>query len=625
MGKLTIGNALLGANSADGLCTFRLWAPHAADVQLKIVHPEPKLLPMRRTARGYYEAQVPAAAAMRYFYRVNGQTDLPDPASRFQPEGVHGPSEVYPSSFPWDDAHWFGLPLRDYIIYELHIGTFTPEGTFDGAIKQLRRLKDLGITAIEIMPVAQFAGARNWGYDGVGLFAVQNSYGGPEGFKRLVNAAHQHGIAVILDVVYNHLGPEGNYLNHFGPYFTDTYRTPWGKAVNFDGAHSDDVRQFFLENALYWQTELHIDALRLDAVHAIRDISAVPFLRELSQATQARAEKLNRRFHLIAESDLNAPRFILPEAENGYGMHAQWADDFHHCLHVLVTGQKNGYYEDYTGGLEQFAKVWREGFAYTGEYSPYRKMHHGDSTHLNSFKQFVVCAQNHDQVGNRMLGERLAALTDFESLKLAAAAVLLSPFVPLLFMGEEYGERAPFQYFIDHTDEQLVEAVRKGRREEFASFGWRGEPPDPKDEHTFQHCKLNPRMAHEGASEKLLRFYRELIQVRRALPCFTTAERQQIAVRTDLGNQTLAVHYRVRGTPELFLLLAFGQTPVNCRELIPAGAWTRLLDSAEPKWGGAGVLSSTHLPADDFKLSGRSAVVYVKESPEPTLVDPSRI
>ena len=367
---------------------------------------------MKIDSRGYYHVAVKGiSAGTRYFFRINEQSDIPDPASRFQPEGVHGPSEVTAASFQWADGGWFGLPMREYVIYELHVGTFTAEGTFEGAIPHLAELKELGITAIEIMPVAQFPGRRNWGYDGVGFFAVQNSYGGPDGLKRLVNAAHRHGLAVILDVVYNHVGPEGNYLSKLAPYFTYTYKTPWGPALNFDGPHSDGVREFFIQNALYWQEEFHFDALRLDAVHAIRDIGALPFLRELREKTATKAEELNRRFHLIAETDLNAPRFILPPLLGGYGCDAQWADDFHHCLHVLLTGEKRGYYEDYAGGLEQFAKVWRHGYAFTGEYSPYRKARHGQPTVGTSLRQFVVCAQNHDQIGNRMIGDRLSSST----------------------------------------------------------------------------------------------------------------------------------------------------------------------------------------------------------------------
>ena len=568
---------------ANRSCTFTVWAPSASEMQLHLVSPEDKLIQMDRLERGYFQASVPnLSAGARYFFRPNGQNDVPDPASRFQPEGVHGPSEVIARDFEWTDQTWTARALRDYAIYELHVGTFSAEGTFDGVIPYLPELKALGITAIEIMPVAQFAGKRNWGYDGVGLYAVQNSYGGPKGLKRLVNAAHETGLAVILDVVYNHLGPEGNYLGLFGPYFTETYRTPWGAALNFDGPHSDGVRQFFIENALYWQMDFHFDALRLDAVHAIRDIVALPFLQELKRVTSTKAAQINRPFYLIGETDLNAPRFVLPENRGGYGLDAQWADEFHHCLHVLLTGEKRGYYEDYTGGLEQFAKVWREGYAFTGEYSPYRKAHHGQPTDGLTAEQFVICAQNHDQVGNRMAGDRLSTLVDFEKLKLAAACVILSPFTPLLFMGEEYGEPAPFQYFVDHQDHDLVAAVRKGRREEFASFAWSGEVPDPASEATFSRSRLNHSLRQKGNHQVLLRFYRKLLSIRNEYRSIKQSSRQDVTVTVE--KDLLLVRYP--GSPELILMFSFSNQPVAAA--VPSGSWSIILDSSATEWAGQG-------------------------------------
>jgi maltooligosyltrehalose trehalohydrolase len=552
-------------------------------MQLHLVTPEDKLIQMERENRGYFRVTVPdLGAGARYFLRPNGRDDVPDPASRFQPDGIHGPSEVIAPEFAWTDHSWTALPLRDYVIYELHVGTFSPEGTFDGVIPYLPELKALGITAIEIMPVAQFPGKRNWGYDGVGLYAVQNSYGGPQGLKRLVNAAHDAGLAVILDVVYNHLGPEGNYLGLFGPYFTDTYRTPWGAALNFDGPHSDGVRQFFIENALYWQTDFHFDALRLDAVHAIRDIVALPFLQELKRVSSAKAAQTKKPFHLIAETDLNAPRFVLPENRGGYGLDAQWADEFHHCLHVLLTGEKRGYYEDYAGGLEQFAKIWREGYAFTGEYSPFRKARHGQPTDGLTAEQFVICAQNHDQVGNRMIGDRLSTLVDFEKLKLAAACVILSPFTPLLFMGEEYGEPAPFQYFVDHHDQKLLAAVQKGRREEFASFVWSGEVPDPASEATFSRSRLNHSLRQKGNHQVLLRFYRKLLSIRNEYRCIKQTDRQNINVTVD-GNLLLV---RYPGSPELMLIFSFADQ--HTAPSLPADGWFTILDSSNKEWVGQG-------------------------------------
>jgi maltooligosyltrehalose trehalohydrolase len=403
----------------------------------------------------------------RYFYRLDGNTERPDPASKFQPEGVHGPSQVIDPHFVWEELHWSGIPFSHYVLYELHVGTFTAQGTFDAIVPHLDELKDLGITSIEIMPVAQFPGDRNWGYDGVYPGAVQNSYGGPEGLKRLIDACHQRGLAVTLDVVYNHLGPEGNYLCDFGPYFTDRYHTPWGAAINFDGPDSDAVRRFFIENALSWVTEFRLDALRLDAVHGIFDFSALHFLQELAAAVHEQAERLNRRIYVIAESDLNDVRLVSSPELGGYGLDAQWNDDFHHALHTLLTGERTGYYEDF-GRIQDLAKAFAEGFVYSGAYSPARRRRHGNTSKDLAADRFVVCAQNHDQVGNRLKGDRLSALVSFEGLKLAAAVVLLSPFIPLLFMGEEYGETAPFPYFVSHSDPDLIEVVRRGRRAEFA-------------------------------------------------------------------------------------------------------------------------------------------------------------
>jgi maltooligosyltrehalose trehalohydrolase len=494
-----IYEAALGATYlGEGRCRFLLWAPLAQTVEVHIVAPQERLIPLEKTLRGYYQAIVEAVEpGSLYIYRLDGQKERSDPASRYQPQDVHGPSQVVDTRFPWEDGGWFGRPWRDYIMYELHVGTFTAEGTFDTIIPYLDELKDLGITAIELMPVAQFPGSRNWGYDGVYPYAAQHTYGGPEGLQRLVNACHQQGLAVVLDVVYNHLGPEGNYLGDFGPYFTDRYKTPWGLALNFDGPQSDEVRRFFIENALYWITACHIDALRLDAVHAIVDHSAYPFLDELAAAVHEQAEWLNRRVHVIAESDLDDTRIIRPRELGGYRHDAQWNDGFHHALHTLLTGECDGYYRDF-GKVAHLAKAFAEGYVYSGQFSVFRQRRHGNSSRLVPAHKFVVCAQNHDQVGNRMLGERLGQLVSFEGLKLAAGVVLLSPCIPLLFMGEEYGETAPFPYFMSHSDPELIEAVRQGRREEFAAFAWESEPPDPQGEAVFQHAKLNHSLRYEA-------------------------------------------------------------------------------------------------------------------------------
>ena len=490
-----------------GLCDFTVWAPFALSVSLKFVAPEQRLVPLKKSERGYWHTRAEGCLpATQYRYLLDGERERPDPASQYQPDGVHGPSEVVDhAAFRWTDSGWKGLPLPSMIMYELHTGTFTTEGTFEAIIPRLGDLKDLGINTIGLMPVAQFPGDRNWGYDGVYPYAVQNSYGGPEGLKRLVNACHQMELAVSLDVVYNHLGPEGNYLWDFGPYFTDRYKTPWGEAINFDGPYSDEVRNYFIANALHWITEYHIDALRIDAIHGIFDFSARHFLQELGEAVRLHAQSVRRDVYVIPESDLNDVRVIRPVEVGGHGLDAQWNDDFHHALHTLLTGERNGYYEDF-GKIEHLEKALREGFIYSGEYSPFRKRRHGSSSKDRPGLQFVVFSQNHDQVGNRMRGERLSGLVPFEALKLAAGAVLLAPNIPLLFMGEEYGEKAPFLYFVSHGDKALIEAVRKGRNDEFKHFAWNGEPPDPQDERTFLASKINWEKRRQGEHAVLLNF-----------------------------------------------------------------------------------------------------------------------
>jgi maltooligosyltrehalose trehalohydrolase len=491
------------------------------------------------------------------------------------------------------------------------VGTFSGPGTFEGVIDRLEDLKKLGITALELMPVAQFPGNRNWGYDGVYPFAVQDSYGGPRGLKTLVNACHGMGLAVVLDVVYNHLGPEGNYLRDFGPYFTDRYRTPWGEAVNLDGPDSDEVRRFFIENALSWIVDFHVDGLRLDAIHAILDFSARPFLEELAETVQEAAERLNRRVHLIAESDLNDTRPIRGREWGGFGLDAQWNDDFHHAVHTLLTGERSGYYRDF-GRVEDLAKAWREGYIYSGEHSPYRRRRHGTSSRSIPAHRFVVFSQNHDQAGNRTGGERLSSLVPPEGLRLAAGVVLLSPFIPLLFMGEEYGEVAPFFYFISHSDPGLVQAVRRGRREEFRSFAWKGDPPDCQSEETFLQSKLNHRLREEEGHRRLLEFYRELIRLRRRLSPLAYLSKENLEVR-GLEKEKVLYARRWRGKEAVWMAFHFGQSGVSADVPLPGGSWRRQMDSEDEAWVGRGSLNPDPLLSDGnvrLTLHPRSFVVY---------------
>jgi len=592
----------------DHRCRFRVWAPKARKVDVQLLGPGERFVPLEPQRYGYHEAVIQdVLPGQRYLLRLDEQREFPDPASRFQPEGVHGPSQIIDPTFAWNDRNWFGLPLSRYVIYELHVGTFTPEGTFDAILPHLDELAQLGITAIEIMPIAQFPGERNWGYDGAYMYAAQSSYGGPEGLKRLVNACHERGLAVILDVVYNHLGPEGTYLAQFAPYFTARYRTPWGEALNFDDRYSDDVRAFFIGNALYWQTEFHIDALRLDAVHAICDASATPFLQELAQVTARQAEAINRRFYLIAESNLNDTRILHPFTHGGLGHAAQWSDDFHHALHTILTGERDGYYADF-GTMEDLARAWRDTFVYDGRFSPYRERRHGSLARHVPAECFVVSIQNHDQIGNRMLGDRLGQIVDFDGLKLAAACVLLSPYVPMLFMGEEYAETSPFPYFVSHGDPGLVEAVRRGRREEFAQFAWRGELPDPQAEATFQSAKLHHHLKNEGRHRTLYEFYRELLRLRSNLPALTLLSKEHLEVASCEKERVLFVR-RWCDDEQVCIVFNFGSDRVEMTFGMPAGDWRVLLDTREERWGGPG----RHVPRE-LKSDGKPTLAIEAKS-----------
>jgi maltooligosyltrehalose trehalohydrolase len=559
---------------------------------VRLTAPEQRTIGLRPAGCGYYEAVVEGVAAgARYLIVLDGDKERPDPASKSQPDGVHGPSEVTDTCFAWGDAGWRSPPLDDYVIYELHVGTFTPEGTFDAVVPHLAGLRDLGVTAVEVMPVAQFPGRRNWGYDGVYPYAVQDSYGGPAGLHRLVDACHRAGLAFVLDVVYNHLGPEGNYLDDFGPYFTDRYGTPWGAAINFDGADSDPVREFFIENALFWLRDFHVDALRLDAVHAIFDFSARPFLQELSEAVDREfGAGTGRRAFLIAESGLNDPRVVRGREAGGYGVHAQWNDDFHHALHVALTGERAGYYVDFDG-IADLARSVNDAFVYTGQYSTYRRRRFGAPATGIPPDRFVVYAQNHDQVGNRMFGERLSDPLPFEASKLAAAVVILSPFIPMLWMGEEYGERAPFLYFVDHSDERLIEAVRRGRIDEFSDFAWQGTPPDPQSADTFERCRLDHSLKESEPGRTLLRFYGRLLEIRREHPAFGPyARRTMTAEATEEPPLLLVKIGGDGGAPAAQVVHHFGPTACEVPALRAADgvSWRCILDSADAGWLGPG-------------------------------------
>ena len=514
-----------------------VWAPRARSVEVAL---RGRRTAMTAAAMGGISAALDAGPGDDYWFLLDGGPRRPDPRSQHQPEGVQGPSRLVDhSAFPWTDAGWRGLELRDAILYELHVGTFTAEGTFAAAIDRLDHLVRLGASAVELMPVAEFSGVRGWGYDGVDLFAPHHAYGGPDGLKALVDACHARGLAVVMDVVYNHLGPEGNYLADFGPYFTSAYATPWGPAINYDGAGSDEVRRFVIDNALTWLRDYHCDGLRLDAVHAIIDTSAVHILESISGRVAELAADLGRTLWVVAESDLNDPRLVREPERGGYGLTAQWSDDFHHSLHALLTGETVGYYVDF-GGIEDVAEALRHAFVYAGRYSEYRERTFGRAIGDLPLSRFLGYAQNHDQVGNRAAGKRLCHLVSRGRARMAAALALLSPFVPLVFQGEEWAASTPFQFFTDYGDPELRRAVSVGRRNEFRAFGWDpARVPDPEDPATFARSVL--RWDELGGDEhaSMLGWYRELIALRRATPGLCSGDPAQVYARCDAAARVL--------------------------------------------------------------------------------------
>lgn len=609
----------------EGAVRFGVWAPRARRVAAVIagVGGATTLAPLGHVGDGMFEAVVDGiGAGTDYCYRLDDH-DRPDPVSRHQPMGVHGPSRIVdPSAFVWTDGAWRGREMADLVIYELHVGTFTGAGTFDAVAEHLAALRSLGVTAIELMPIAEFDGRRNWGYDGVHPYAPQSTYGGPDALRRLVDAAHREDVAVILDVVYNHLGPEGNSLGDYGPYFTDFYHTPWGAALNLDGTDSDEVRRYVVDNALYWLAEFHIDGLRLDAVHAICDRSATHILEEIGAAVHAAARRLGRHVVVIAESDLNDPRLVRTRERGGYGLDGQWSDDLHHAVHCALTGEATGYYADF-GGVAPIAKALRDRFVYDGRRSRYRRRRHGAPATDVPADRFVVCIQNHDQVGNRARGERLGALVGFPAQRLAAALLLLSPYVPLLFMGQEYGETNPFLYFVSHANPALAAAVREGRRRELVSFGWSGEVPDPQAEETFARSQLDRTRATRDGHRELLVLHRDLLRLRHAEGALRPgAAPYEVSASPEQG--WLVVSYarprspstRDRGRGALAMFNFAGEE----RRVVLASPdrsarWCRQLSTDEERYGGRGMLPAVELAGGELEVAmpATSAAFYTEE------------
>jgi maltooligosyltrehalose trehalohydrolase len=536
---------------------FRVWAPLRDKVEL-LLGEAPHAL--KRTTGGWWRTDIDGVAfGQDYQYRLDAQEVWPDPRSLYQPNGVRGASRLIDvRSFSWTDDGFQARPLSSALIYEIHVGTFTPEGTFEAVIERLDHLVRLGVTHLELMPVVEFAGERGWGYDGVFPFAPHRVYGGPIGLAKLVDACHSRNIAVILDVVYNHLGPSGNCLGEYGPYFTDRHKTPWGSSLNFDGPYSDDVRQYFVDNAVMWLRDYHIDGLRLDAVHAIVDTSAFPFLEQLAAEVRHLEAQVGKHLTLIAESDLNDPRIIRPQLNHGFGFHAQWNDDFHHAIHAALTQENAGYYSDY-GGLDDLACVFERPYLYTGRFSPHRLRSHGRPSEGVHASSFIGYSQNHDQVGNRATGERLHQLLPFDLAKVAAALTILSPYVPMLFQGEEWAASSPFQYFVDFSeDPNLASAVVEGRRQEFAGLQSASTVPDPQDVDTFERSKLNWREADADDHRAMLQWYEQLIQARRRLPALVDGRLERVKTRYDQQRQWLIIERE-----KTYFLVNIGADPVE--------------------------------------------------------------
>ncbi|MFL5383379.1 MAG: malto-oligosyltrehalose trehalohydrolase [Longimicrobiaceae bacterium] len=604
-----------GANPHGSGVEFRVWAPGHESVEVVLYGPAAETVrPLHPVGAGWFAAQVEGiGAGARYRYRLGGGDAFPDPASRSQPDGVHDPSEVVdPSGFAWSDEGWTGVPLDELAIYELHVGTFTPEGTFDAAIGRLDELASLGVTAVEPMPVASFPGARNWGYDGVSLFAPQATYGGPDGLRRFVDAAHARGLAVVLDVVYNHLGPEGNYLHAFtgGRYFTGRHQTPWGDAVNFDGPDSASVREFVIDNALHWAHEYHVDGLRLDATHAIVDDSAEHVLTEMERRVRESLPP-GRHFVFIAEDERNERRVVTPRAEGGLGIDAVWADDFHHQLRRRLAGDHESYFTDYGGTVEEIVETLRKGWFYEGQTSPNHGRPRGTMAEGLPPAAFVHCIQNHDQVGNRALGDRLHHGIDPAAYRAAVALLLLSPYTPLLWMGQEWAASSPFLYFTDHPQE-LGRLVTEGRRKEFQKFSAFADPetreriPDPQAEETFTRSKLEwgerERMPHAG----ILALHRALLHLRRTHPALRRRDRAAFAVHA-LGPDALSLLRTGDGGSGLLLVVSFDGA---LETELPPGPWTLYLATEEGRFGGEveGELA-TLSPDGRLSMPGAGAVV----------------
>jgi maltooligosyltrehalose trehalohydrolase len=578
----------------EGRCRFRVWAPRIDRVDVELLTPLPRIVPLGATRGGWHEADVDdVRPGDLYLYRLPNGMRLPDPASRHQPHGIDGPSAIVDLSFDWHDADWKGPALHEYVFYELHVGTYTREGTLDAVIPHLDRLRDLGVTAVQPMPIAQFSGDRNWGYDGVFPYAVQNSYGGPRALQRFADACHARGLALVLDVVYNHLGPEGNVLPEYAPYLSRRHRTPWGPGLDYDGRRRKHVRRFFLDNARFWFHEFHADGLRLDSADTIADRSRTPFTAELGHLIREWERDIARPLRLFPESGMSRPELVHPIDRRGHGHDAQWSDDFHHALRPLLTGERNGFFQRF-GRLEHLTAAFQRGFVFEevpsslrAALTPRRRGRRPTSYRGVPGERFVVYSQNHDQTSNHARGERLSRLVSFEALKLAAAATIHSPFLPLLFMGEEYGETAPFPYFTSHAGAGLADAVRKGRWAHLRGLGWDKDLPDPQSTEVFARARLDHGLLSRERHRRLFEFYRELLRLRRETPSLARTDLERLDVHASEREKVLCVRRWVDGDSTIGFF-NLGDRPATIERPAPEGTWWKVLDSADERWLGPG-------------------------------------
>ncbi len=596
----------------SGEIKFRVWAPKAKTLSLVIGKEKPIL--MNPQEQGYYEVIACSSnAEMDYFFNIDGDKIRPDPASRWQPYGVHGASRVYNAmAYQWGDIRWKGIPLTDYIIYELHTGTFTSEGTFESIIPKLKHLKELGITAIELMPVVEFPGSRNWGYDGVYPYAPHHAYGGPDGLKRLVDMCHQIGLAVVLDVVYNHLGPEGNYLGDFGYYFTDRYKTPWGLAINCDGPYSDPVRRYFIDNALYWLTEYHIDALRLDAIGTIYDLGSKHILKEIWEAFHQQARVLGRQAYIIAESDLNDVRLINPVEKGGYGLDAQWNDDFHHAMHALLTGCRSGYFKDF-GEQSHLAKALQEGFVHNGQWVEFRNRKYGSDSKNIPGEKFVVFLQNHDQIGNASEGKRLSELVTEEQYKLAAAVLLCAPNIPLLFMGQEWKTKTPFLFFTSFIDKDLAESVREGYRREHSYYGHMN-MLDPQEIAQFSQSKLCWQELDIKEHNSIFEYYQTLIRLRKKVSCLSDYRKDLVNIFFKEKEQWMIITRGEAGGSKVILIVNFAAEIRDIATPFSIGEWSLRLFSSSCNWEMPDRINLKEPAVRKIKVPAYTAILFEGEA-----------